>query len=80
MEVWPVSIEKLNNGEYLLIKFDDKSYMSGRHFDIDLSFLGLLSASAEFGQSFSFENNKRFNYAHTSNEFIYIMSGTCENF
>ena len=25
MEAWPVSIEKLNNGEYLLIKFDDKS-------------------------------------------------------
>ena len=25
MEVWPVSIEKLNNGEYLFILFDDKS-------------------------------------------------------
>jgi DUF971 family protein len=25
MEVCPVSIEKINNGEYLLIKFDDKS-------------------------------------------------------
>ena len=62
------------------IKFDDKSYMSGTHFDIDFSLLGLLSASAEFGQSFSFENNKRFNYAHASNVSIYIMSGTCENF
>lgn len=25
MNVWPVSIEKLNNGEYLFIVFDDKS-------------------------------------------------------
>ena len=25
MEVWPVSIEKLNNGEYLFILFDDNS-------------------------------------------------------
>ena len=25
MEVWPVSIKKLNNGEYLFIIFDDKS-------------------------------------------------------
>ena len=25
MEVWPVSIEKLNHGEYLFILFDDKS-------------------------------------------------------
>ena len=25
MEVWPVSIEKLNNGEYLFILFDDES-------------------------------------------------------
>ena len=42
MEVWPVSIERLNNGEHLLILFDDKS-----EFKISAELLRVESPSAD---------------------------------